>query len=168
MKVTLFLCSSVSHIQQTAPLNLLISTMTTDAESFSKREWVKKLRQITLDKSSRAMSSESQVALIKTDLLWNKVSSVTTESNFCLPLAPVDIEPREKERERENLSEDALLVLISKLSLWFSSRREKKRSLGLPTKPKPEDLVQREPLESENFMESKKLKMKRPSTAQLL
>jgi len=43
--------------------------MTTDAESFSKREWVKKLRQITLDKSSRVMSSESQVDLIKMDSL---------------------------------------------------------------------------------------------------
>jgi len=168
MKVTVFLCSSVSHILLTAPLNLLTSMMTTDAESFSKREWVKKLRQITLDKSSRVMSSESQVDLIKMDSLWNKVSSATTESNFCLPLAPVDIEPREKERERENLLEDVLLVLISKLYLWFSSRKEKRKSLDSLTKPKPEDLVPREPLESENSTESKNLKTKKPSTVQLL
>ena len=69
MKVTLHLCSSVSHTLLMAPLNLLTSTMTTDAGSFLKRGWAKKLRPITSDKSLRVMSSESQVALIRMDLL---------------------------------------------------------------------------------------------------
>jgi hypothetical protein len=43
--------------------------MTTDAGSFLKRGWAKKLRPITSDKSLRVMSSESQVALIRMDLL---------------------------------------------------------------------------------------------------
>ena len=54
-----------------------------------------------------------------------------------------------------------MLVLISKLSLSFSSKREIRKFPDLLTKPNPEDLGPREPLESENSTESKKLKTKR-------
>ncbi len=135
--------------------------MTTDAESSSRRGWVKKLKLIPLANSSRATSSELLEASIRTALPWSRVSSPTTESNSSSLLALVGTEPRELERERESPSEDALLVLISKLFPLFSSRREKRKFPGLPTKPNPEDLDPRDPLESENSTESKKLKMKR-------
>ena len=79
-----------------------------------------------------------------------------TESNSYSHPAPVDTEPKEPEKEKENQSEDASLVPISKLSPWFSSRKEKKKYLGLLMKLNQEDLVQREQLELENFMEFKR------------
>lgn len=68
MKVSLSLFSSVSHTPPTAPPNLSISMMTTDAESSSRREWVRKLKLTTLDNSSRDTSSESQAVSTRTDL----------------------------------------------------------------------------------------------------
>ena len=46
MKVRESLFSSVFHTPRTEPQNPLRSTMITDAESFSKSAWVKKLRLI--------------------------------------------------------------------------------------------------------------------------
>ena len=91
--------------------------MTIDVESSSRREWVKKLKLIILVKNSKDMSLELQVDLIKMVSLWNKVSSVTTELNFSSHLEPVDIEPKEMDKEKENPSEDALSAPISKLFL---------------------------------------------------
>jgi hypothetical protein len=42
--------------------------MITDAESFSRREWAKKLKQIPSDNNSRVMSLKLTEALIKTAL----------------------------------------------------------------------------------------------------
>jgi len=68
MKVLSNLYSSAFHIPQTEPPNPLKSMMIIDAESFSKREWDKKLKQIPSDNNSRVMSLELTEASIKTVL----------------------------------------------------------------------------------------------------
>lgn len=65
MKVRLKLFSSAFHIPQTEQPNPSRSMMITDAESFSRREWDRKLKQIHLDNNSRVMSLESMEASIK-------------------------------------------------------------------------------------------------------
>jgi hypothetical protein len=65
MKVPFNLFSSAFHIPQTEPPNPLKSMMITDAESFSKREWDKKLKQIPSEINSRVMSLESMEASIR-------------------------------------------------------------------------------------------------------
>jgi len=67
MKVHLEIFSSAFHIQPTELLNHSKSMMITDAEYFLKKEWVKKLKPILLDNSSRDTSSESLEVSTRTD-----------------------------------------------------------------------------------------------------
>lgn len=90
------------------------------------------------------------------------MSSAITELNFFSPLELQDIELKEKEKERENLSEDALLDLILKLFPLPSSRKVRKKFPDLPIKLKIEDLDPKELAASENSMELKRLKERRP------
>lgn len=90
------------------------------------------------------------------------MSSAITELNFFSPLELQDIELKEKEKERENLLEDALLDLILKLFPLPSSRKVRKRFPDLPIKLKIEDLDPKELAVSENSMVSKRLKERRP------
>ena len=139
--------------------------MIIDAEYFSKSVWGSKLKRILLDNNLRDMFSGLTEVSTKTDLPWSKVSSATTESNCSYHLELQDIESREKEREREDQLEDALLVQTSNPSHSPSSRRETKKSKGWPTTLKTEDLDPREQAESENSMVLKRLKVKRPAKA---
>ena len=81
--------------------------------------------------------------------------------------APPDTELREKEKEREDPSEDELLALTSRPSHSPSSRRERRIFPGLPTRLRTEDLVPSVPQASENSMELRSLKERRPPRAQL-
>jgi len=155
--------SLVSHTRPTALLNPSISTTTTDAESSSRREWVKKSKQILLVNNSRDISSELMAALTRTVLPWNRESSVTTESDFSYLPAPPVIELKEKENVREDQSEDALLVPISRLFPLPSLKRVRRKFQDLPTIPDLEDWVQKEPPEFVSFMVSKRWKEKKLS-----
>lgn len=55
-----------------------------------------------------------------------------------------------------------MLALISSLFPLPSSRKEKKKFRDLPMTLNPEDSDPREPLASESFTESKRLKVRRP------
>lgn len=68
MKVPLDLCSSVSPTLPMEPPNPSTSMMITDAGSSSRNVWDRKLRLTPLDNNSKAMSSKSTEASIKTDL----------------------------------------------------------------------------------------------------
>jgi len=156
MKVFHMRCSSVFPTPPMEPLNLSTLTMITDAESSLRREWDKKLRLIHLEKSSRDISLELMVALIRMDLLWSRESSATIELDYFSHQALQAIESREKEREKEDLSEDASLDLILRLFHSPLSRRERRRSQDLLMIPDPEDLVLKEPQESESYTVLKK------------
>jgi len=96
------------------------------------------------------------------------VSSVTTELDFFSHLEPLDIESKEKDREKEDQLEDALLVLTLKSFPLLSLKREIRKFLDLPMIPNQEDLDPREPQASENFTVLKNLREKKLSLAQLL
>jgi len=136
--------------------------MITDAESSSRREWVKKLRLIPSAKNSKDISSESTEDSTRTDLPWNRESFATTGSDCFFHQVHPDIELREKDREREDLSEVVLLAPTSKLFLSPWSRRAKRRFPDSLMILDQEDLVLREPLESANFTELRKSRERRP------
>lgn len=73
------------------------------------------------------------------DLPWNKVSSPIQELNFFFPLVLKVIEPKDQDKEKENLLEDALLVLILNHYQSPLSKKENNKSQALPTSPSQED-----------------------------
>ena len=142
--------------------------MITAAEFSSRSAWVSRSKPTPSDKNSRDMSSRSTEDSTRTVSPWNRESFATTESDFYSSLDLKDTELRGLEKEKEDPSEDALLVPILKCFPSLLSRRDRKRFRDWQTRPNPEDLVPRELLVSESFMESKELKEKRPPKDQLL
>ena len=84
-----------------------------------------------------------------------------------LSLDQRDIELRELDKERENQSEDALLVLILKCFHALLSRKDKNKFPALLIKLNQEDWVQKEQQELENFLVFLKLKDKKLETLPL-
>ena len=74
---------------------------------------------------------------------------------------------KELERERENQSEAALLVLISRCFHALLSRKDKNKFPALLIKLNQEDWVQKEQQELENFLVFLKLKDKKLETSPL-
>ena len=142
--------------------------MITSAESSLKGEWVNKSKQICLVMNSKVMSFKLQVDLIRTVLPWNKVSFQILELDFSSPQDPKDIEPPEKDKEREDLSEVALLVPIFQCFLSSWSKKEIIKFQDWPIKLNLEDLVQKELPKSENFSELKRKKDNNHLKAMLL
>ena len=149
----LFNLSSPSPTPSTVPLNPSTSMTIISAEFSLKKEWDNKLKLIHLVTNSRDTSSRSPVAMIRTVLPWNKVSSLAPDSNFFSLLALKATELKEPEKERESPSEDALSALKSKACQSPSSRRANNKSRVSPIPLFPEDWVPREPTTSENSME---------------
>jgi hypothetical protein len=81
--------------------------MITDVEFSLKKEWVKKLKLILLEINLKDTYSESMEDSIKTDFQWSKVFFVTTELDSYFHQEHQDIELKEKDKEREDQSEDA-------------------------------------------------------------
>lgn len=89
------------------------------------------------------------------------MSSAITELNSYSHQEPQDIVSRGKDREREDQSEDALLVLTSKIFPLLLLKRVRRIFRDLLMKLKTEDLDPRELVESESSMELRKLREKR-------
>lgn len=157
-----FICylSSQFHTQFTEQLNPLKSMTIISAEFSFKKEWDNKSKLITWAKNSRVMSLESTVDSIKTDLLWNKVSSQTEESDFSLPQDHLDTEQKELDKEKEDQSEDVLSETILRLFQSLLSRKVKNKFRDLLIQSHQEDLAQKEPATLENCTVSKNKKDK--------
>ena len=80
------------------------------------------------------------------------------ESDFYSSLDLKDIVLKELERERENQSEAALLVLISRCFHALLLRKAIRKFLALLIKLNQEDWAQKEPQELENFSVFQRLK----------
>lgn len=89
------------------------------------------------------------------------------ESDFSSPQVLLDTEPKELDKEREDQSEDALSETISRPSQSQSSKKEKNKFRDLLIQLNQEDLAQKEPVTSENYMASKSKKEKTPQSLQL-
>jgi hypothetical protein len=137
------------------------------AEFSFKKEWDNKSKLIAWEKNSRVTSLKSTVDLIKMDSLWSKVSSQTEESDFSSPQVLLDTEPKEKDKEREDQLEDALSATTSKPSQSLSLKKEKNKFRDLLIQLNQEDLAQKEPATSENYMVSKSKKVKTHQSPQL-
>ncbi len=160
--------SLVSHTHSTEQLNRSTSMMITDSEYSLKKEWVKKLKLIPSVRNLKVMSSESTVDSIRTDSQWNKESFVITELDFYSHPVPLDIEPREKDREKEDQLEDVSSAPISRCFLWLLSKREKRIFPDSLTSSRAEDWAPKEPAALENYMVLKRPKDKRPLKHQVL
>jgi len=90
--------------------------------------------------------------MMVTDLPWNKVSSLTQDSNYSSPQELKVTELKEQDKEKENLSEDALLVLILNLYQFSLLKKVNNKFLAWLIPQFQEDLVLKEPITSENFM----------------
>ena len=159
----LYYCSSQSLTQSTEQLSPSTSMMIISAEYSLKKEWDNKSKPIHWEMNSRDTFSRLLVAMMVTDLPWSKVSSLTQDLNSFLLQEPADTEPREPEKEKENLSEDALSALILKISQSPSSRKVNNKSRALPTPPSQEDWVPKEPTTSESSTVSRDKKRINPS-----
>lgn len=157
-----FICypSSQSHTQFTEHLNPSKLTMIISAEFSFKKEWDNKSKLIAWVKNSRAMSLESTVDSIKTDLLWNKVSSQMEESDFSSLQVHLDIEPKELDKEREDQLEDVLSETTLRLFQSQLLRKDKNKFRDSLIQSHQEDLVQKELVTSENYMVFKNKKDK--------
>ena len=100
--------------------------------------------------NTRAMFSKFKAATTETDLPWSKVSSPTPELNSSSLQEHQATELKEPEKERENQSEDASSVLISKLYKSPLSKKENNKSRAWLTPPSQEDWALKELTISEN------------------
>jgi hypothetical protein len=73
---------------------------------------------------SKDTSSKSPEGMINKDSPWDKVSSSKEESEYWWERDRKDIDPEEPVNRKENLSEAALLDLISEFFVSLSLKKE--------------------------------------------
>ena len=127
--LNIFTWNLVCPFLKTAQPKVLSLTILTAGDIFFKNAWVKKSRLMLLDKSSKDMFSKSLVVMIVTALLWNKVYSLMAVLDSYWNLVLKVIVLKELDKERENLSVVALLVLILKCFLALLLRKEERKFL---------------------------------------